>query len=289
MNNKFKITLWMMLSALPALSCAQVKNIVTSEYSTVNKIITEKKTLYPPNKILLVFDIDNTLLTSGTRIGGDIWYQWQTGKLPLKPDSSQKVPCLYENAISMLYELSPMQLTESQLPAMLKQWQQKHTAFALTSRAPDTLFPTLRELKRNGIDFSSSALRKKEDALPPFEKGKLKRSWLYSQGIFFSSGQDKGVILDFMLDKMENKYDAIVFVDDGQANINAMTKMFSTEKWFSTDFTVIHYTKIESDLIKQQGAVITLAQTDIMSTDWKMLSGSLASIFPDRHKLCPIN
>lgn len=104
---------------------------------------------------------------------------------------TRKVPCLYENTISMLYELSPMQLTEPQLPTMLKQWQQKHTAFALTSRAPDTLFPTLRELKRNGIDFSSSALRKKEDTLPPFEKGKLKRSWLYSQGDFFLPGKIK--------------------------------------------------------------------------------------------------
>lgn len=109
----------MMLSALPALSYAQVKNIVTGEYSAVSKIITEKETLYPSDKILLVFDIDNTLLTSGTRIGGDIWYQWQTDKLPLKPDDSQKVPCLYENTISMLYELSPMQLTEPQLPTML--------------------------------------------------------------------------------------------------------------------------------------------------------------------------
>lgn len=90
MNNKFKIILWMMLSALPTLSYAQVKNIVTGEYSAVSKIITEKETLYPSDKILLVFDIDNTLLTSGTRIGGDIWYQWQTDKLPLKPDDSQK-------------------------------------------------------------------------------------------------------------------------------------------------------------------------------------------------------
>ena len=53
----------MILSALPALSYAQVKNIVTGEYSAVSKIITEKETLYPSDKILLVFDIDNTLLT----------------------------------------------------------------------------------------------------------------------------------------------------------------------------------------------------------------------------------
>ena len=108
-----------------------------------------------------------------------------------------------------------MQLTEPQLPTMLKQWQQKHTAFALTSRAPDTLFPTLRELKRNGIDFSSSALRKKEDTLPPFEKGNSNGHGCTAGGIF-SSGQDKGVILDYMLDKMGNKYDAIVLSMTGK-------------------------------------------------------------------------
>ncbi|MEJ9573722.1 hypothetical protein R1D51_18450 [Escherichia coli] len=47
MNNKFKIILWMMLSALPALSYAQVKNIVTGEYSAVSKIITEKEVMTP--------------------------------------------------------------------------------------------------------------------------------------------------------------------------------------------------------------------------------------------------
>lgn len=81
-------------------------------------------------------------------------------------------------------------------------------------------------------------------------------------GGIFSSGQDKGVILDYMLDKMGNKYDAIVFIDDGQANIHAMTKMFSKDKWFSTDFTIIHYTRVEDELIKQQGAVITTAQAE---------------------------
>lgn len=32
-------------------------------------------------KPLIVIDIDNTLLTSTSDIGGDIWYQWQRGKL----------------------------------------------------------------------------------------------------------------------------------------------------------------------------------------------------------------
>ncbi|MCV5264089.1 DUF2608 domain-containing protein, partial [Escherichia coli] len=79
----------------------------------------------------------------------------------------------------------------------------------------------------------------------------------------------------------------IVFIDDGQANIHAMTKMFSKDKWFSTDFTIIHYTRVEDELIKQQGAVITTAQAEKMATDWNTLAGSLATLFPDRNKLCP--
>ncbi|MGQ7190884.1 hypothetical protein ACUODJ_55290, partial [Escherichia sp. HC-CC] len=63
--------------------------------------------------------------------------------------------------------------------------------------------------------------------------------------------------------------------------------MFAKDKWSSTDFTIIHYTRVEDELIKQQGAVITTAQAEKMATDWKTLAGSLATLFPDRNKLCP--
>ncbi|MDM4915583.1 DUF2608 domain-containing protein [Escherichia coli] len=113
----------------------------------------------------------------------------------------------------------------------------KHGNSSVCSDIPctGTLFE-LRELKRNGIDFSSSASGRKR-IFDPLKKGTNGHG--YSQGVFFLR-EDKGVILDYMLDKMGNKYDAIVFIDDGQANIHAMTKMFSKDKWFSTDFTFIY-------------------------------------------------
>ncbi|XNM43013.1 DUF2608 domain-containing protein [Escherichia coli] len=80
----------------------------------------------------------------------------------------------------------------------------------------------------------------------PLKKGNSNGHGCTARGIFFFR-QDKGVILDYMLDKMGNKYDAIVFIDDGQANIHAMTKMFSKDKWSSTDFTIIHYTRVEDE------------------------------------------
>ncbi len=45
---------------------------------------------------LIVVDIDNTLLTSTSDIGGDIWYQWQRGKLDVKPKDGDKVDCLFK-------------------------------------------------------------------------------------------------------------------------------------------------------------------------------------------------
>lgn len=282
-----KSALLAILVMLPVASWAQVTHVEMTEYADIAKVIQEKDNKYSPEEVLLIFDIDNTLLTAGTSVGSDIWYQWQTGKLDIKPTVSQKVPCLYDNAIGMLYELGPMQLTEPQLTNLIGKWQERHTVFALTSRAPNTQYATLRELNRYDIDFSKSAIKPNGAESAPDERGRLKRSWLYSKGVFWSSGQDKGIITDFILDKMGKKYKAIVFVDDGIANIDAMERMLSSKKWSSVDSTVIHYTRVERSLVKQQGKVLTEQQAIKMAKDWNELSKTLKEIFPDRSVICP--
>ncbi|HDS9339340.1 TPA: DUF2608 domain-containing protein, partial [Klebsiella pneumoniae subsp. pneumoniae] len=105
-------------------------------------------------------------------------------------------------------------------------------------------------------------------------------------GIMLSSGQDKGVILDFLLDKTQRKFNSIVFVDDSIANINAMKNMLASDKYKNVDSVLVHYTKVESDLIKKQGAVLTAEQAQRMSSEWTKLSSTLQSIFPDRVQSC---
>ena len=80
------------------------------EVTTFNQIAPVVQTLnqqYKPENVLIVSDIDNTLLTNKGGLGGDIWYQWQRGKLAIKPRNDQKVKCLFEDAIGLLYELLP--------------------------------------------------------------------------------------------------------------------------------------------------------------------------------------
>lgn len=101
-----------------------------------------------------------------------------------------------------------------------------------------------------------------------------------------SSGQDKGVILDYLLDKTQRKYRAIVFVDDGIANINAMKNMLVSDKYKNVDSVLVHYTKVESDLLKKQGVILTAEQAQRMSSEWTQLSSTLQKIFPNRAQSC---
>lgn len=279
------LTLLASVSFFASSATAAVNIIKTTDYAIIDEVIKAQGIKYSPEDVLLVFDIDNTLLTRGTKLGGDIWYQWQTDKLPNKPGAKERVPCLYDNAITLLYELGPMSLTETQVPALMHQWQQKHTVFALTSRSQDTQTATLRELKRNNIDFSLAPLAETETTVP-FEKGRLKRSWLYTQGVFFSSGQDKGVILDFLLKKTGRHFKSAIFVDDGEANIAAIQRMFSAPQWSDMETIGIHYTRIEEALIAKQGAILTPDQTRALTREWETLSASLNTLFPDRAQLC---
>jgi hypothetical protein len=62
-------------------------------FSYVNKEVVRLNQQYGASNVLVVVDIDNTLLTSSVDLGGDVWYQWQRGKFDIKPMDEQKVQC----------------------------------------------------------------------------------------------------------------------------------------------------------------------------------------------------
>jgi len=230
---------------------------------------------------LVVIDIDNTLLTSTSDLGGDIWYQWQRGKLDVKPSAEDKVDCLFQDSIGLLYELVPQKLIEEKTPATVKAWQDKGaTVFALTSRSPNYRAATEREMIRNGFDMTTTALKEKGSDELPVYKAKPKRDLTYINGIMMTTGMNKGTMLDFMLDKTGQKFDNIVFIDDSKKNVVNMEKAYKDDK--SVDMTIFHYTKVEHDRIAANGAVLTQAQADKMASDWKELNVTLDKIAPAR-------
>ncbi len=88
-----------------------------------------------------------------------------------------------------------------------------------------------------------------------------------------------------MLDKWGTN-DAIVFINHRQANIHEIRSV-STGRMVYYGFTIIHYTRVEDELIKQQGAVITTAQAKKWLLTGKLWLVSWQHYFPNRKQTVP--
>jgi hypothetical protein len=260
-----------------------LKDTVVVDYKFIDKTVNEKITEYGANNVLVVMDIDNTILTSDTDLGSDIWYQWQRGELDIKPTAEQKLPdaCLFNEAIGLLYELGTMTLTDSLLPGYILEWQSDGvTLFALTSRSPNYRAATERELKRNNVDLTVSELNT-ADGSKLFFNYTLNRSLSYYNGIFMTSGMNKGEMLAYILGRSGRQFKAIIFIDDTRKNIDAVKTRYSSCNTF--DIVLFQYNKIISERLRRNiNVILTKAQADQMADEWDILVNTLNTIFPER-------
>ncbi|WP_299073144.1 DUF2608 domain-containing protein [uncultured Paraglaciecola sp.] len=260
------------------------KRIVKIETNAYAEIVSDTASLsaqYGTENVLVVLDIDNTILTSTTDLGSDLWYQWQRGKLDIKPTAAQQVACLFEDSIGLLYELAPMRLTEKNINQTISNWQTAgHTVVALTSRAPKYRAATERELTRNQVDLTASALVPVGQYSMLFREIKG-REISYMQGVMMTSGLNKGEMLQHLLDKTQRTFSAIVFVDDSKKNIDNIYNAYQNTQ--NLDMHIYHYTRVEDEREKQFGHVLTQDQADNMAEQWQQLNRTLQHIFPARN------
>jgi hypothetical protein len=177
--------------------------------------------------VLVVFDIDNTLLAMEQDLGSDQWYYWQRDLAAAEPCSDQLVGdrLLAQGA---LYHASAMRPTQPDAALQLRRLQQAGlTVIALTSRGPDYRLQTFRELRRNGMSFWPSALPPQAGFAEPFIPEGGSRLARYEDGVFLTAGQHKGVMLNALLDRTGTPLPAaIVMVDDKSANIDAILETY---------------------------------------------------------------
>lgn len=285
-NPLFKSALLSVATALFLTACAStptpkgtVKITETTSYSDIDAKVEAFNHKYGPENVLIVSDIDNTLLTSATDLGGDIWYQWQRGNLDIQPTDQQKVSCLFEDTIGLLYELNPMRLTDPLVPEMVATWQMNgNTVMALTSRDPRYRAATERELESNGIDMTKSPLTTEDGALPEYRE-QLERELTYSQGVMMTTGMNKGDMLHWILKQTNRHFDAVVFIDDSEKNID---NMYAAWKDSGTDMQIFYYTHVEEARIAAFGSVLTQQQAGKMAADYETLNSTLLRVFPAR-------
>ena len=180
------------------------------------------------DNILVVFDIDNTLLAMEQGLGSDQWYYWQKSLGEENPCSPMRVADRFA-VQGAVFHASAMRATQPDAGEQIARIQQAGIrTMALTSRGPDYQLQTFRELRRAGISFWQTAPEPAHGWPEPFVPDGGTRTALYQDGVFLTAGQHKGDMLNALLDKTDTPLpDVIVMVDDKRENLDAMLEGFA--------------------------------------------------------------
>ncbi len=280
---------------------ALVEHVETAYFTDIEKKIIEVVEANPSWKkedVLLVFDIDNTLLTQNQDLGGDAWFTWQESLLSDEDsDDFYKVAKDFPGLLKVqgiLHTLSNMRTPEQKLAERVTRLQTLGDSLLLTSRGPDYRNATEAQLKRNSYSFSDpenciadskgvAGIYLPYDIENPEESGlsdedailidgRKARPVTYMDGLYMTAGQHKGVMLKLLLKKMKApQYQAIFFIDDHKKHSERMAAAYSHQP---EALYIFHYTVMAPQVKK-------FHDSDKMevTNQWKKLKSTMQAIF----------
>jgi hypothetical protein len=290
---------------------ASPSTLETPNFGTIVGRINEIQEACHDKKLLVVFDLDNVLLKTEGLLGSEQWSNWQS---KLISDSKDKANFNAKNLLvandfpgflainNLVLSLSAQVPVEKEQPNLISQLQNQGAALMiLTSRGPVDVVYTLRELKRNGYDFSKTAPQT-DSVLPysfspldpknpeaqgftPTEIEDLKlqhpKEISYTSGILFTEGQHKGAILKILLSKVSKSFCGPVYIDNQTKYIERVLKYFPD----ATTFRYSHEDSQMNEFLRGFGPNVTKA-----IDDWKQFSAFMRSQFPTQfHRIFEVS
>jgi glycerophosphoryl diester phosphodiesterase len=158
---------------------------------------------------LVVFDIDNTLLTPSGNIGSDHWYEYLIDAYKrddAKLTEEQAEAKAAEAWSKTLPKVKPVAVEDIE-PAFVAAIQKRGLkVMALTAREPADAAVTFAQLKAVGYDLSAAA--------PSAKDWRSKSGGLYSKGVFLGGDGNKGEFLVEFIKAAGLRPKAVVFADD---------------------------------------------------------------------------
>jgi hypothetical protein len=243
----------------------------TADFAEVGAAAEQYTHKFQSDHVLLVLDIDNTLLAMNNPLGSDQWFEWQKYLIENEPKSKYVVADSFNgllDAQGLLYNISHMHPPQPNLPGLMRRAQDLgiHT-LVLTSRGPEFRDATEREFARNGYDFATTALPVKEvhdGTFAPYDidhadgagytPGEVAKFHLakpkpvsYQNGILMTSGQNKGAMLLMLLHGAKDPVDAIVYDDD---NIRHVANVYTALRDRGLEAAAFHYTREDANVKK---------------------------------------
>ena len=193
----------------------------TDQLQLVTELSLNLAAKYGGENVLVVLEIDNTLLTN---------------KLDDQLDSCNPAAQDDQAPVSMM---RPFQ--EDAADQVLRIQEAGLKAIVLTSRAPDCRRQTFEDLRSNHLSFAASAWPPLQGYPEPFLPQGAERSVAYYEGVYFTDGQNKGLMLKALLEKTGTpKPTLIVIADSDRDSLNAVMKTFS---WTATKVHAWRYTR----------------------------------------------
>lgn len=225
-------------------------------FDSISKIthFLKDQVLNQRRKILLVCDLDNTIIRPVSSIGSDVWY-WYSQRNEHIDDVMDKLSMLYailqfqgvekdetDKFVETINELSDNSIKTNTVTPL--------KYFCLTARSVKFHAYTIMHLhetnydkvliRPNILEFNKNMyIMTKENSNIPLVR--------YIDNICFTSGEDKGSVLVNILkesehNKTNDEFDLLLFIDDSKTNIdNVHSKLVSNE--FQS--ICIHYTYME--------------------------------------------
>ena len=221
----------------------------TNSFDEIHKYIKKLNKKHGRENVLVVLDIDNTVLTMPNNFGSDQWFGWQSSEcLNRKVNGKYCITTSFPELLDLqgqIFATANMKLTEPSVKNFIKDLQNnKQHVILLTSRGPEFRDATLRSLDQHGLSFKNSAIPgAKPGKFKPYnldnpsqdgltqkdvEIAKLRdpRSVSYMDGVSMNAGQNKGIMLKTLIHRSGKKFKAIVFADDHKKHTIRMQEIF---------------------------------------------------------------
>lgn len=241
----------------------------TSDVITTRDLVDVLKVLSEPynGRTLLVLDIDDTLLTSPTFFGSDVWFEWQK---TLSPQSPGYVPCKFD-VIAMNFEAGTQVPTQADAVAAINAI--PLDKIMVTSRSPMYRGGTIRELKKAGYELPASLQPGLAGAIYEYQPAPDQPGVTisYHAGVLMVAGQNKGLALVDLMQHMQITYDRVVLVDDGEKHINDVRDAMTAA---GIEYRGVRYTRIDKsvDAVRERQGI----------EGWKAWQQLLAATYPER-------
>ncbi len=170
------------------------------------------------NEMLVIFDIDNTILEPVQELGRDQWFYHRIQHHTSLGTPSDKALQRALNEWTAVQYITSVNLIEDDMAKVIGRFQDKGIpVIGLTTRGSPLAHRTIEQLESIGVDLQASAPNKEEHYI--LQQKEVASGVVFKNGVLFTGGTHKGETLFKLLDKLSIKPKSILFINDKASHL----------------------------------------------------------------------